>query len=519
MRIKRLRLSSFKNLRDFEINFDTHNFTSVIVGRNGTGKSNLLEALVLIFRDLDLHESTSSLAYEIEYSCRGHEISILADPERETSRIEFTVNGEKISQKQFWDNASSEYLPRYVFGYYSGPSNRLEAHFDRHQQNFYKDLLSGAESPLRPMLYARHVHSQFVLLAFFNAGDDLTKEFLSRRLRIESFDSALFVISEPPWKSKEGDSRFWNARGFVSEFLDRLFRESLAPMRLPQRVAVDFRRNKTQDHLYLYLPDLEATREVAADYDSPQEFFKALESTYISQLLREVRVRVKLRNSDGSLAFHELSEGEQQLLTVLGLLKFTQEDESLFLLDEPDTHLNPAWSMEYINLLKEVVGDQQTSQIIMTTHDPIVLGSLHREQVRILRFEDGTDRIDVEAPEYDPFRMGYPEILTSDIFGLRSIINATLMGLLDEKRSLAIKDELTADERNRLTQLNSQIGEFDFTSSVRDPLYEPFVKAMAEAEQSEQLQGSVLTEAERERRQNLAREIIQDIVNKEASQK
>ena len=27
---------------------------------------------------------------------------------------------------------------------------------------------------------------------------------------------------------------------------------------------------------------------------------------------------------------------------VLGLLRFTKEDEALFLLDEPDTHLNPA---------------------------------------------------------------------------------------------------------------------------------------------------------------------------------
>jgi len=35
------------------------------------------------------------------------------------------------------------------------------------------------------------------------------------------------------------------------------------------------------------------------------------------------------------------SEGEQQLLLVLGLLKFTAEEEALFLLDEPDTHLNP----------------------------------------------------------------------------------------------------------------------------------------------------------------------------------
>jgi hypothetical protein len=34
-----------------------------------------------------------------------------------------------------------------------------------------------------------------------------------------------------------------------------------------------------------------------------------------------------------------LSEGEQQLLMVLGLMRFTKSHQSLVLLDEPDTHL------------------------------------------------------------------------------------------------------------------------------------------------------------------------------------
>ena len=49
-------------------------------------------------------------------------------------------------------------------------------------------------------------------------------------------------------------------------------------------------------------------------------------------------VRIRVRKKDGSrVKFSQLSEGEQQLLTVLGLLLFTQDDELLYLLDEPDT--------------------------------------------------------------------------------------------------------------------------------------------------------------------------------------
>lgn len=71
MRIEQLTITDFKNLQDFQIDFDTGSLTSVLVGRNGTGKSNLLEALVLIFRDLDLG-APPSLSYKLRYHCHGH---------------------------------------------------------------------------------------------------------------------------------------------------------------------------------------------------------------------------------------------------------------------------------------------------------------------------------------------------------------------------------------------------------------------------------------------------------------
>ena len=52
MRIRRLEVANFKNLRDFTISFDAESFTTVIVGENGAGKSNVLEALVIIFTRL-----------------------------------------------------------------------------------------------------------------------------------------------------------------------------------------------------------------------------------------------------------------------------------------------------------------------------------------------------------------------------------------------------------------------------------------------------------------------------------
>jgi predicted ATP-dependent endonuclease of OLD family len=403
MRLDELTIHNFKNLRDFRVDFDQDSQTTVLVGRNGSGKSNLLEALVIIFRDLDLGEPPA-FAYELRYSCRGHQIRIKADPSTPKDALQIWVREqgnppasqgtflpsenagfEEISYAKFKQEARQKYLPRYVFGYYSGPSNRMEQHFDRHQQRFYKDLLDGVDSPLRPLLYARLVHSQFVLLSFFSEQDPETLKFLNEHLWIDGLDSVLFVMRQPPWKSKEGDARFWKARGTVKAFLSELYRLALAPLRLSQRVALDFRQNTTLEHLYLYLQTPELLRELVANYTSQQEFFKALESTYISQLISEVRIKVKIRKMDGSLTFRELSEGEQQLLMVLGLLRFTEEDESLFLLDEPDTHLNPAWSLQYLEFLNQVVGEQTSSHIIMTTHDPLTIAGLKREQVQIIQ--------------------------------------------------------------------------------------------------------------------------------------
>ena len=54
MRLDKLWIKEFKNLRDFDIDFDEEQMTTVLIGHNGTGKSNLIEAIVIIFRDLDL---------------------------------------------------------------------------------------------------------------------------------------------------------------------------------------------------------------------------------------------------------------------------------------------------------------------------------------------------------------------------------------------------------------------------------------------------------------------------------
>jgi predicted ATPase len=513
LRIDKLKIDRFKNLRDFTINFDEETPTTVLVGRNGTGKSNLLEALTIIFRDLDL-AAEPSFSYELEYICRGRKIRIEANLEK-SKLPQITIDGEGIAFRQFSAEGDRQFLPNYVFGYYSGPSNRMEEHFLKHQQRFYRDLLDGIEKPLRPLFYARPVHSQFVLLAFFIDRDQDVLNFLKKRLWIDGLDSVLFVMREPEWSkggvSAAGDPRFWNARGTVRSLLDKLYGLSLAPLRLSRRVPVNFRRSTTRQFLYLYLKDLDSIRSLAKEYPSQQELFKALESTYISELISEVRIKVKVRNVDGSLTFRELSEGEQQLLMVLGLLRFTREDESLFLLDEPDTHLNPAWSVQYLEFLRDIAGAQENSHIIMATHDPLVVAGLTRSQVQILRREEQSGQISAALPEQDPRGMGVAALLTSDIYGLRSELDLETLGLLERKRELAVKEPLNASERDELKDLDQRLAGLDFTTTVRDPMYKKFVDAMTARQKEKGLTAPVLTKEQQEQQKELAMEILREL--------
>src|SRR6266446_5961833 len=123
MRLQRLYLREFKNLRDFTIYF-ADRLTTVLVGPNGTGKSNVLEALIIIFRDLDLGDHT----------CNGGTVFVDADPARHRGSIRIKVDGAIVPPSRFARKGGGKHLPGYIFGYCSGPTNRMESHFETHQK-------------------------------------------------------------------------------------------------------------------------------------------------------------------------------------------------------------------------------------------------------------------------------------------------------------------------------------------------------------------------------------------------
>lgn len=511
MRILYLKIPNFKNLKGLVLKINPKDMTTVVIGKNAAGKSNLIEALVNIFRHLDLgiEPPKEFQDYEIEYNCRGHRVKVRATKGQVSIKV--LENGEKKSRKiglKRFSKESEKYLPSNVFVYYSGRNERLENLFRDHQRQQYRSYrgelrktiagdsaIVSEDVPLRRLFYCRNEHSQLILLIYLielerkkknhiKKDIDILKEYLG----IESLESALLVLKKPqtpptPAMISMGDERFWHATGVLADFLDVLWRHALAPIEHDLEKFADFRgRPRTQKSRYLYL-DRDRLLKAVEEVGHAMQIFRQLEGVYMADYLDEIRIQVNRTGIHEPLFFQELAEGEQQLMTVLGLIRFTRDDESLFLLDEPDTHLNPIWKYEYFGLIDDLLGKdpkrRRKNQLILATHDPLMLGSLKKQQVRILREENGVCL--AEEPVQDPRGMGFTGLLRSEMFGLRSTVDPKTLEDLDRRNELLAKKGLKtikSNEERELKNLQNRLEKLGFTRDYRDPLFQFFIERL-----------------------------------------
>jgi predicted ATPase len=537
MRIDWLWIDEYKNLKDLTINFSQDHLITVLIGRNGTGKSNVLEALTVIFRDLLTNEKVPTIKYRIAYEIRDRWVFIDADPHRKVVYKAKTIrksdqqkpypvaasydylNGAPISRSKLVGE-ESEHLPRFLFGYYSGENKRIRPLFYPYLKGYDAKLRSGINPGLKRMFFAEPVHSNFVLLTFIVNNKRQTDDFLQKRLGLEEggIESVLFVLKQPYWYKKDaagGDKRFWNSRGIVSDFLAKLYALSLAPIRISRREVYSLGRSRTLEYLYLFLKDIDALKELAKE-KTFAEFFRDLESTNVSDLIDEVRIRIKLKKNDGSVTFRELSEGEQQLLTVLGLLQFTSAEESLFLLDEPDTHLNPRWSVEYLQDIRDFLADandiNQTSHVLLATHNPIAVAELVKEQVQILKRDSESQVITAVPPDIHPRGMGYAGVMTSDMFDLSAALDTYTQALLQNKRSISSKQVLSDDDKQELKKLTEELETYGFRYQVRDPaIRDQLMAGMNRSAALSTYSSSDLLDSEEEKADRLIKKALGDL--------
>lgn len=132
---------------------------------------------------------------------------------------------------------------------------------------------------------------------------------------------------------------------------------------------------------------------------------------------------LQLQDDSGALIdFDDLSDGEAQLIQTLGVAYLFGGD-SLFLFDEPETHLNPIWRTNFHKHLKTAMADADLSQAIVTTHSPFLISSLKKENVYLVERNDNHSASVTPVP-HETYGASF-EVLIKQHFALKSMISQT----------------------------------------------------------------------------------------------
>ncbi|WP_198781898.1 restriction system-associated AAA family ATPase [Shewanella putrefaciens] len=176
------------------------------------------------------------------------------------------------------------------------------------------------------------------------------------------------------------------------------------------------------------------------------------------RIMRFKFVRFSKVGCDEPLMLKELSDGEHQLLHSLGLCLLFRNTNSLFLLDEPETHFNPDWRANFISRLRQCFPkDADTSQeMLITTHTPFLISDSKPEKVLVFSKDKITRKVSITHPKYNTLGASINKI-TMNTFGKRETIGAYAKGILDDLRK---RFEQDGEENEALiNEIHQQLGD------------------------------------------------------------
>ncbi|MCA9463826.1 MAG: restriction system-associated AAA family ATPase, partial [Nitrospira sp.] len=121
------------------------------------------------------------------------------------------------------------------------------------------------------------------------------------------------------------------------------------------------------------------------------------------RVMRFKFVRFRKRGAPGALMLKNLSDGEHQLLHSLGLCLLFRGTNSLFLLDEPETHFNPDWRANFISRLRESLIDPDgvSQEMLITTHSPFLISDSTPDKVLLFDRDPGDGKVQITHPDYN----------------------------------------------------------------------------------------------------------------------
>ncbi len=341
MRIKEIKIANkaFKNL-DISLENNTSGVMAFI-GNNGSGKSNLLEAISAIFKHLyDKKEKDIPFNFSLTYTIGSSEDIVKIT--KKGSSVTTEINSQSKSDPY-------NYLPKQIVAIYSGEEDRL---WKKYYLPTYQEYIAkiGVETynNMPKMLYINkfywHISLLCLLLNQFNNSEDT---FCSEILGVENTNSIKFSFNKANYKNYK-DS-------IVKQFISK----------------IDKKQEYTLEELRTIIEQEEYT------LIDVYKFFYIAFTPADQKMLQDIVIKYNNEN----LEIEDFSEGEKKMILIKAALEFAAQEDSLFILDEPDAHIHLSNKIQIRNVLEEY---QQYRQIIITTHSPTLTDCLDNESIYML---------------------------------------------------------------------------------------------------------------------------------------
>lgn len=398
MKINTIYFDGYKNLSNLEIIFEDDQPVNAIIGNNGSGKSNVLEALTIVFNSLGNNENVP-FTYEIHYSIDDKAYIV-----SNKSGLN-TINGQKLSSK-----TAKVAFPRGIFLYYCGETERLKKlAINSVDKDFEKAIRKDGETKLKYISFVGLAEFAPALLANAVMDTEVYKKVCSLMDISTICGKVSFLLKRPSWSktAKIDENTFWNAQGTVASLLHGL--KDLGKLTILDK---DYAEIEIDDYKSIHL-----------DAENSFDLFVKLELLIQADILD--RVSFAVMKNDVCVSIDELSEGEKQLAQLLCLLEATKEYRALFLLDEFDSFLHPNWQRKFAELVADI---DIRGQLLFTTHSPLTLGKMKAENIRILR--DG----EVFKPTNGTFNRDITEVL-EELMGVEKRPNEIKLIMRDFKQA------------------------------------------------------------------------------------
>ena len=367
MKLKQISIQKYKNLVDFKCEFSDSNI-SAFIGNNGSGKSNLLEAITEVF----------SYAKK---KCEDKLYSIIVPPEIYGCEIEYEKDGifytlkynhSEVSlycgDKSLSKREMNDALPDNILIYYAGETVRQARTAAETFDEKYNYRLKNSDNNSFPGYKYIDYYSvdDLGLLLLTAAGykGDYSEKLLTLLKCNEILPEINIMLQNPKGKNQADADTYWGAKGFVLSFLDTL------------RKYV----SSTQNLLAYYSMNFKEIESFAKTSKNESEFFAKLKALKNAKYLHWIMLEL-LREDGEKFTFDMLSEGEKQLALLYLLTTFTAEDNCLYIFDEFDAYLHLDWQRNFASVITNL---NINGHIIFTTHSPATISNIKRQNVFIM---------------------------------------------------------------------------------------------------------------------------------------